>query len=178
MRHEHIAQSVAVHIRECGAHVRRRRAHRIEGQPALPRLLGESAVALIDEQSVGPPVVRAKNIRPAVAVEIRTHQAERHAGRAEQAAHFAAILEARRAAGLFRRVMPEPRGRGSEGGGCAKILHALHVMAGLRRVVVHVIPHDEIEPAIAVVIDEARGRGPARIVDPGGARDFLKLSPA
>ena len=47
-------------------------------------------------------------------------------------------------------------------------------MANLGGVVVQIVADDQVEASIAIVIDETGGHGPARIVDPGFARDILE----
>ena len=133
---------------------------------------------LVDEKTVGPSVISAKNIGPAITVKIRAYQSECRAGRAEDAAGFRAILEERCRAGLRPFVPPEARARLGKGFRCAKILLPLYVMANMRRIVIDVIAHHDIQPAVPVVINKACGRSPTRIVEARLARHLAKLSVA
>src|SRR5262249_31243539 len=73
---EQISQAVAVDVGEGGSHVRRCPPHRVQGKTTNCRLLRKSPIASIDEQPIRSSVVRAKNIRPAIAIKIRTDQSK------------------------------------------------------------------------------------------------------
>src|SRR5205823_3587578 len=63
---------------------------------------------------------------------------------------------------------------GKRPGAAVITMVALAVAADLGRVIVDIVGHDEVEPAIAIVVHEAGGGGPERIVEAGLARDFPK----
>ena len=72
MRHNEIQHSIAVDITERHSHPRFGSPFFVHGTAALNRLFREGAILMIDPQSVGGPIVRDKNIWPAVTREIGT----------------------------------------------------------------------------------------------------------
>src|SRR5688572_29665226 len=178
MSDEQIPHPVPIHIAKRNSHVRRRRTHRVESQSALRGFFGEGAVASIQKKPVWSPVVRAKDIRPAVAIKVRAHQSQRYARHARETAHLSAILQPRSGAGYRGDVAPKTSDRPSERLRRTEILPALNVMTNISWVVIDVVANNEVEPPIAIKIQKTRRRRPARIVEPGFLRDFAKLSGA
>ena len=65
-----ITQAITIHICERRAHIRGRSAHGVESKATRDGFLGKCAVALVDEKTIGPAIIRAENVGPGIPVEI------------------------------------------------------------------------------------------------------------
>ena len=177
---EQVGQAVAVHVAEGDPHVRLRLAQGVVGDAAADRFFREGAVLLVDPEVVGVGVVGDEDIGPAVAGEIEA-DARPSPGpacrpgpdatvRSSKPSHFPEASQPR----LRNRRITVP----------GKML-GLTVIALARRadarpalVDVEVIDDGEVEPAVAVVIDERGGGAPERVVDAGLLRDLAEAAAA
>ena len=100
MRDEDIAPGVAIEISEGRAHVGCGAPHGVESKSTHRRFLGESSIASIDEQSIGPAVVRTENVGPPVARKVRTDQSQGDPEGTCQSGGFSDVLKLRRRARL------------------------------------------------------------------------------
>ena len=85
MGHEDIEQAIPIDISEHHPHVGRCLAHAIVGQTARDSLFLKGAVALVDPEPVGLAVVSHEDIRPAIAIEVGTHDPQARSRKAGQA---------------------------------------------------------------------------------------------
>src|SRR5690242_19803201 len=93
MGHEYIEQTIAIHVADGDTHVRLRLAHGVASDAPHGGFLAERAVALIDPEMVRFAVIGNEDIRPAVAVEIRTEDSKPGAGETAQSGLHCDIFE-------------------------------------------------------------------------------------
>src|SRR6185503_3333912 len=70
VRDKKIKQPVPVHIADGRAHVGRDGTHRVISQAAGHRLFEERSIALVNKKPVGLTVIRDKNVRPPIPIEV------------------------------------------------------------------------------------------------------------
>src|SRR5262249_27015232 len=106
-----------------------------------------------------------EHVRPAVAVEVGTEHTESRAGESAQAGGDCDVLELHPAlrrllAGEVVEELADPAGKRPR---CTVIALAAGVRAWPTRVVIDVVDDDQVEPAVAVVIEERRRRSPGAV---------------
>ena len=152
---------IAVKVADVHAHPRLRAAEAAERGAEEQGFLAEGPVPPVHPEVVRLGVVRHIEIEPSVAREVVAHHPETPGGERgdpRPPAHFPESSAAE--------VPVEEIGQSADVGGVAVVLPAVGGVAGEVRVVVHVAGHEEVEPAVGVVVAEGRRSGPA--VVPGG----------
>jgi hypothetical protein len=125
-------------------------------------------VVLVDPQVIGCSIVGDEDIRPAIAIEVGAHHPQSGSGSGGQAGRDCHVLEAHALAGRPNaQVAEQPGDLSRKRGWSAVFAFPAGGGAGQRRVVLHVIDHDEVEPAIAVVVEESSRGPPRRVVQAG-----------
>src|SRR4051812_17196585 len=176
VRDKQIGQSVTIEVRKRHAHISGRGSHGVVSYSTLSRFIHESAVMPVDEKTVRSTVVSTKDIRPSIAVKIRANDSESRPGWTENAARLRDIYETRSVGRLGRRITPKAQRSVSKTFRRAEILLALDIVADVVGVIVDIVAHHNVQPAVPVVIDESGRRGPARVIQTGLFRDFTKLA--
>ena len=161
MGHEQVLVAVAVEVARDHAHARLRLPQRVDGGARDLRVLDERAVALVHPHLVLDLVVRDVHVEPAVVVEVAGYHAQRRRGSLLEQRLRADVLEGAVAPAVQQgvgsqrvrqrtAVLVRPGGRG-----------ALLVQgdAPLR-----VVADEQIEPAVAVVVEERSGRAPLPVI--------------
>ena len=151
MGHEQVLVAVVVEVAGVHPHARLGHAHLAERRAGEQAGVAERAVALVDPEQVVRAVVGDVDVDPPVAVEVGGGHAE---GRPETAADergLAHVDEAPLPRVAVQVVRGPPVGFGRTV--VARVGQGAALDAALQRVV-HVVADVEIEPAVAVVVDE------------------------
>src|SRR5262249_43972780 len=93
VRDKDIEQTVAVHISDGNSHVGLGSSHGVVGNAAGHGLLLEGAVALVNPEVVGLPIVGDQDIWPTVAVEVGAKYTQARPGTRPETCLFAHVLE-------------------------------------------------------------------------------------
>ena len=160
VRDEEIVVAVAVEVSRRDPHAAFRVPGRVQRGAGERPIVHERAVVVIDPELVGGRVVGDVEIEPAVAVQIIGDNAEPGAVGAGDPGRFGDVGE------MAVTVVPiQTIGCRAIGSRSAVIARARPVRAGLvtGEREIQVVRHEQIEIAIAVVIEEGRARAPERI---------------
>ena len=163
---EQVFVAVEIEVARRDAHAAFGSARRIQRGAGQQAVVGERAVVPIDPQLVRRAVVGDVDVEPAVAVVVAHRDAEPRAVRLRDAGRGGAVDEASTAV-----VAKQPGGHGAIRARAAVVARARRVVALLvgRRREVDVVRDEEIERAVAVVVEE-RGAGA-----PSGIREARLL---
>src|ERR1043166_763 len=93
MGYEDVEKPIPIDIAQGHAHVRGCSSEGRISNPALAGFFAEGPVTLIDVETIWHPIVRDKNIRPMVSVEIGANDAETSAGAVRQPGNHRDILK-------------------------------------------------------------------------------------
>jgi hypothetical protein len=161
--HHQVVAAVTVVVAGVDPHAGLRVAVRRQRAPGEQRHLLERAVMLVDPQLVAGPVVGDVEVGPAIAVEVVGHDAQRGTVHRAEAGTRRNVLE-----GAVAAVVEEAPGHrvglhrgapaGLPGGGVASLV------GGIAEA--DVVAHVEVQPAVAVVVEERGADCPVRV---GGA---------
>ena len=163
-----------VDVGRVDAHAGARPALLAEREPGLQTELGEGAVAVVAIQLVRLRVVGDEHVRPRVEVVVEQRDAERLRGRVEQTRLRRHVLE--RAVAL---VAEQPRRRAAIGlRRAVRLLLAVHAAedVGLGRPA-DVVADEQVEPAVAVVVEPERRRAEALAVAEARLRGDVDEAP-
>ncbi len=199
MRHEEILRAVSIDVVHGHAHIGLCAARGIKRAAHWNRLIRKRAVFAIDPEIIRAEVVGDKDVGPAIGVDIIDGDAQtgtggegprggRRAliGRGQPVARFAFPRDSRRVTDvlehdlsssgrlLSRDVVVQLVRAATKRRGGTIIGLILVPEAPVRRNVIDVIGHIQIQPAVEVIVDEAGGAAPERIIDPGRNRNVQK----
>ena len=167
VRDQQVQPPVPVHVLGVGGHGPGGAPRRVEGHLGLEGHVAEAAVAEVPEEEVGGGVVRLEDVDPPVVVEVGGHHPHPLPHEGGDAGRSARVLE-RPVAPVPEedaRLALEPQDRAE--GVAVDQLAGVAAGAGLRRVELEVVRDEEVEPAVAVVVEEGRAAAPEPVVDTG-----------
>ena len=175
VRHEQVAEPLTIDVPIRHSHIALGPKAGVTGHAAYDGLLLERAVFLVDPQVVGLGVIGHENVGPAIAVEIGTEDAEAGSWRPCQPGGDRAVFKSEPfPGGVATPVAVKTRDRSGENARIAVGPLPCRIEAGMMRVVVKIIDHDEVQPAIAVVIEQRNGGAPEGVIDPCFFRYILE----
>lgn len=167
--------AVFVEIAHRNTHTRFGLALGIERRAGQQGFLAEAPLAAAAPKLVGFTVVGYVEVEPAVPVVVERNHPEARAGGGGDPALEADVFEAAAAEVAEQRVGHRPKGVGSTIIAPARSGEAGR---GLVETVVEVVGDVEVEPAVAVVIEEAGRRAPAGVPDASRRRDVFEAAVA
>jgi hypothetical protein len=177
-----VHRAVAVEVADPHAHARLRLAVLAEGAPGFEPDVLERPIAAVPIERARVRIVRHVQVDPPVVVEIERGDPERvGAERVRDAGAFGHVLEAAAA-----QVAVEDVGAALQAwrtAGDPETLEAAETRIGRRRgreIEVDVVGDEDVEPAVAVVVEERAPRVPAQPVlrQAGAGRDVLERAAA
>ena len=166
---EQVLVAVVVEVAEVHSHVRLGFSGFTERHAPQRRQVPERAIALVDPELVLLLIVRDEDVDPSVPVHVGSRHPERRAERARHARGCRHVSERAVSA-----IPIEPAGLGAVHLGHAVVLRACRVKTGQVHVecVVQVVADEQVEPSVAIGVDERRRDAPGGIVRAAGGRDL------
>src|SRR6516162_2291904 len=153
----HIFLAAAKKVARIDPHAGMRAAIAIQSTTEGQGLVLEGAIMLIDPELVGTQIVGDKNVGPPIPVEVGAHHAQGPVKLAADSRTQRYILES-----TVTPIAKQAIGEGFEGQRTAIIDRAARGEAGFQvsKAEIHIVADEEIEPAIAVKIDEGGTAAP------------------
>ena len=162
VRDKEVSETVAVHVAQCDAHAGFGAAVAVEGAAGQHGGLPERAVAVVDPEEVPRHVVGDVHVLPAVAVQVCTQDTQAGPGHVCDAAVRRHVAEP----AVTQVAIEFVRGR-RHPLRSAVIRATGEVVAVGRTGVEDVVGDVEVEPSVAVVVEETRRHRPHLVVDAG-----------
>ena len=164
MGHEQIDVAVAVEVRRVDAHAGLRRAVPVDGHAGEQGIVHETPVALVEPELVGQAVVGHVDVDAPVAVEVGGRHAQRAAPGAGDTRGLADVFETSVAQIAKQAVFLAGAAQRS-----AVIAHTggQATLALVVEVVLQVVAHVQVQPAVGIDVHERRAEAPSRVVDAG-----------